>query len=268
MIELIKAAVLGVVEGVTEFLPISSTGHLILVNQFISFGEEFTKMFDVIIQLGAILAVVIIFWERLYPWGKAKTAEARKEVFDIWGKTILAVVPALLVGALFHKKIEELLFNPVTVAVMLVLGGAALILLERRSKSEKISSVAALSYKTALFIGMVQCIAMIPGTSRSAATIIGALLLGCSRAVAVEFSFFLAIPTMVAATGYSLLKIGFKMTGTEAAALAVGFVVSFLTAWAVIRGFLAFIRSRDFTPFGWYRILLGGGILAYFFLLN
>jgi len=264
--EILKAAILGVVEGVTEFLPISSTGHLILVNQFISFGENFTKMFDVIIQLGAILAVVVIFRDRLFPWGKEKAPEARKETFDLWKKSVVGVLPALVVAGLFHDKIEEHLFSPYVVAVSLVLGGVALIAVERRTHRETVSTLSALDYRTAFLVGVFQCLAMIPGTSRSAATIVGALLLGCSRPVAAEFSFFLAVPLMVAATGYSLLKMGFGMTGAEASALAVGFVVSFLTAWAVVGKFIEFVKRRDFVPFGWYRIALGAGVLGFFIL--
>ncbi len=266
MTELLKAALLGVVEGVTEFLPISSTGHLILVNQFISFGAEFTRMFDVIIQLGAILAVVVIFRDKLFPWGKTKTPEVRKETYDLWKKSVVGVLPALVVAGLFHDTIEKHLFSPYVVAISLVLGGVALIAMDRRAHRVTVASLPALGYRTAFLVGVFQCLAMIPGTSRSAATIVGALLLGCSRPVAAEFSFFLAVPLMAAATGYSLLKIGFGMTGTEAAALAVGFVVSFLTAWAVVGKFIEFVKRRDFVPFGWYRIALGAGVLLCFIL--
>jgi undecaprenyl-diphosphatase len=268
MHDIIKAIILGIVEGVTEFLPISSTGHLILFNQVISFGEDFTKKFDVIIQLGAILSVVIYFRNKLFPLKKSTVPFFKSETFELWKKTIVAVIPALFFGALLHKKIEELLFNPTTVAIALAVGGVILILIESFKKEHKIGDVSAIDYKTAIFIGLIQCLAMIPGTSRSAATIIGAMLLGCSRIAAVEFSFFLAIPTMVAASAFSFLKIGFKMTGSELAVLATGFVVSFLVAWAVIAGFMSFISKRDFKVFGYYRIILGIVIIAFFYFLK
>lgn len=254
LLELLKAVILGVVQGVTEFLPISSTGHLILVNQFASFSPGFTEKFDIIIQLGSILAVVALFRHRLL----------KMEALPLWKKTVAAVIPALFFGALFDDLIENLLYNPTVVAVALVLGGIILLAVESRKREARIGSVAEVTYKTAILIGLVQCIAMVPGTSRSAATIIGAMLLGCSRIVAVEFSFFLAIPTMCAATGYSFLKIGLDMTRQEGAILAVGFLVSFLVAWAVIKGFIRYVSTRDFKPFGWYRIVVGAAILSYF----
>jgi len=262
LFSLIKAAILGIVEGVTEFLPISSTGHLIIVNQWISFNADFTKFFDIVIQLGAILSVVVFFWNRLWPFGKDK--EKNKEIWSIWSKTIVGVLPAIVIGALLANKIEEKFFNPLTVAVMLIVGGAVLIALERRKKEATINSVKAVSYKTAIGIGFIQCIAMIPGTSRSAATIIGAMLLGASRVVAAEFSFFLAIPTMVAASAYSLLKYKSHITGAETAILAVGFVVSFIVALAVIKFFMNYIQKHSFKNFGIYRIALGALVLLLF----
>lgn len=264
MSDILKAIILGIVEGITEFLPISSTGHLILVNQFVSFEQSFTNMFDVVIQLGAILSVVVYFRKRIFPYGDEKKDFFKSQTFDLWKKTIVGVVPALFIGALLQEKIEEKLFNPLTVSIALVIGGIVLIFIEGRKKHAKIESIASLSYITALSIGLIQCLAMIPGTSRSAATIIGAMLLGCSRIVAAEFSFFLAIPTMVAASAYSLYKTGLSMTQSEMIILAVGFVVSFLVAWIVIKAFMSFISRNDFKPFGYYRIILGGLILAYF----
>jgi len=266
MSDIVKAVILGIVEGVTEFLPISSTGHLILVNQFIAFDEQFTKMFDIVIQLGAILSVVVYFRKRLFTFIQENGSYFRSQTADLWKKAIIGVLPALMIGAMFGKQIQESLFNSTTVAVTLVLGGIILILLENRQRIDKISSIASLDYKTVLLIGLIQCLAMIPGTSRSAATIIGAMLLGCSRLVAAEFSFFLAIPTLFAASVYSLLKTGFTMTSQEAIVLAVGFIVSFLVALLVIAGFIKFISRRDFKPFGYYRIVLGGAILAFFVL--
>jgi undecaprenyl-diphosphatase len=266
MHEIIKAVILGIVEGITEFLPISSTGHLILVNQFVAFSEPFTKKFDVIIQLGAILSVVVYFRKRLFPMDGGWSSFFQTEAYNIWKKIIVGVIPALIIGALFYKKIVDLLFNPATVAIALVLGGVAIIILERWDKQATIQSIGSLGYSTAFFIGLIQCLSMIPGTSRSAATIIGAMVLGCSRLAAVEFSFFLAIPTIFAATVYSIYKMGLSITGSEIIVLIVGFVVSFFTAWLVVAGFMSFISKRNFKPFGYYRILLGGVILLYFLL--
>ena len=268
MSDLIKAVLLGIVEGITEFLPISSTGHLILFNQFIAFDEAFTRMFDVVIQLGAILSVVVLFRSRLFPSGMGISGFFKSDAFDLWKKTIVGVLPALIVGALLHKKIEAALFNPVGVAVALAVGGVALIVLEGIRLPERIQSVSSLTYKTALFIGLVQCLAMIPGTSRSAATIIGARLLGCTRVVAVEFSFFLAIPTMVAASAYSLYKGGLSLTAGQFTVLAVGFAVSFVVAWIVVAAFIKFISKKNFKPFGYYRIVLAAVVLIYFYFIR
>ena len=266
MLDIIKAIVLGIVEGVTEFLPISSTGHLIIVNQFVSFSEHFTNKFDVIIQLGAIIAVVIYFRKTLIPSREEYGHFFKSRTFDLWKKTIVGVIPALVIGAIFHDKIEEILFNPFTVEIALVIGGVILIVVEmNKRRVYKIDSIEKLTYMTAFFIGLIQCLAMIPGTSRSGATIVGALLLGCSRVIAVEFSFFLAIPTIGAATVYSIYKMGFSLTSSEVILLIVGFVVSFLVAWVVIAGFMNFISKKDFKFFGYYRIVLGIIVLLYFF---
>ncbi|WP_242833079.1 undecaprenyl-diphosphate phosphatase [Desulfosporosinus acidiphilus] len=265
---IIKAIILGIVEGITEFLPVSSTGHLIIVNEFINFTGNFAKMFDVIIQLGAILSVVVYFWHKLFPFGKHKSRLEKAEIWDIWKKTIVGVLPALFIGAIFGKRIEDKLFTPIVVALALLIGGIILIIIESKNKGGKINSIKQLSFKTALSIGFIQCLAMIPGTSRSAATIIGAMLLGSTRLVAAEFSFFLAIPTMVAASGYSLLKIGFGLTSNEMLLLAIGFVVSFIVALFVISGFMNYISKRDFKLFGYYRIILGILVLVYFSFLK
>lgn len=260
-LEIIKAIILGLVEGITEFLPISSTGHLIIVNNWLSFSKSFTEMFDVVIQLGAILAVVVIFWKKLWPFGKDQvknTVVLNKTNLHVWFKTIVAVAPALVLGALFGSKIEEKLFNAVVVAIALIVGGVILILVEKKqTTASSIASIADISYSKAFCIGLVQCLAMIPGTSRSAATIIGAMWLGASRAVAVEFSFFLAIPTMLAASAYSVLKHGLVASGAEWMLLAIGFVVAFLTAMVVIKFILRYIQNHNFKVFGYYRIVLG-----------
>jgi undecaprenyl-diphosphatase len=265
MNDFLSAIILGIVEGITEFLPVSSTGHLILVNQVIEFTGTFANQFDVIIQLGAILSVIAYFWKRLSPFGKMEPAR-RSGIFDNWFKAIVGVIPALLLGFLLGDFIEEKLFNPVVVAITLVLGGILLIYIESKHSIPRITSVAELKYSTILWIGLIQCLAMVPGTSRSAATIIGAMLLGSSRLVAAEFSFFLAIPTMVAASGYTLLKAGFDMSSQQLMVLTTGFVVSFFTAWLVIAAFMKFISRHDFKGFGIYRIILGAAVLGYFIL--
>lgn len=257
----LKAFILGVVEGITEFLPISSTGHLIIVNQWISFDSSFTKLFDVVIQLGAILAVLVFFSKELCVFCKEK--EKRSEVIALWKKLFIGVLPAIVLGALFASKIEERLFNPMTVAVMLILGGVALIFIEKRKHEEEFLSIKSLNTKTVLLIGLFQCLAMIPGTSRSAATILGALLLGTSRVVAVEFSFFLAIPTMIAAAGYDLLKHWYGLSSLHLALLATGFLTAFLVAYLVISVFMKFIRKHSLASFGYYRLVLGLLILLF-----
>ena len=262
--DFLKAVILGIVEGITEFLPISSTGHLILMNQFIDFTGDFANLFNIVIQLGAILSVVVYFWDRLYPFSRNKTDQQRKDVWDTWIKTIVGVSPAVVIGVLFADKIEEKLFNSYVVATALVIGGIILIILERSNKDARFDSVASLTFMTAVGIGFFQTLAMIPGTSRSAATIMGAMALGASRAAAAEFSFFLAIPTMVGASTLSLFKSGFNLTALQWQVLGVGFFVSFVVAWAVIALFMNYIRKNNFKPFAYYRIVLGTVVLLYF----
>ena len=253
-LDIIKSIILGVVEGLTEFLPVSSTGHLILLNQWISFTEPFTQMFDIVIQLGAILAVVVYFWKRFWP------------ISNLWLKILAGVIPALILGALFGDVIEEKLFNPYVVATALIIGGLILIFIENKKIKHRFETVKELPWQTAVYIGLFQCLAMIPGTSRAAATIIGAMVLGASRSVAVEFSFFLAIPTMVAASGYSLLKHGAAISSNEIIILAIGFITAFATALAVIKFFMDYIQRHNFKPFGYYRLALGALVLIYFLL--
>lgn len=262
----LKAILLAVVEGVTEFLPISSTGHLILLDQFVllSADKAFTDTFIIVIQAPAILSVVLYFWKELWPF--AGDMERRRETVALWFKIAAAFAPAAVLGVLLDKHIEALLSQPSTVAVALIVGGIILIILERRHKAPRILEAARLNYWTALGIGFFQCLAMIPGTSRSAATIIGAMLLGASRPVAAEFSFFLAIPTMLAATGYKLVFSGASFTVQQWAALAVGGVVSFITAYGVVAFLMHYIRRHDFQLFGYYRIVLGAIVLVYFWL--
>lgn len=256
--------ILGLVEGITEFLPVSSTGHLIIVNEFTGFTGPFAKMFDVVIQLGAILAVVVLYRNRLFSFITSKDSDERRRSFSIWLKTMVGVLPAFVVGFLFWKHIKAYLFNPFVVAAALIVGGVILIIIEKTERKVKVTDMDEMDYRTAFVIGLIQCLAMVPGTSRSAATIIGAMMLGASRMVAAEFSFFLAIPTMVAASGYSLYKYGSVMGATEMIQLAIGFIVSFVTAYLVIAAFIKFISKHDFAPFGYYRILLGAAVLAYF----
>lgn len=278
---LLKAVLLGIVEGITEFLPISSTGHLILVNKLIkAFTGEFADQFDIVIQLGAIGAVVIYFFKRLWPFFPSQPASERRAIWNLWIHVIVAVIPALVIGAAAGDTIKDHLFFPRPVACALIVGGVVLILIERTKRTVRFETVANISYPMAIAIGLIQCLSMIPGTSRSAATIIGAMALGCSRTAAAEFSFFLAIPTLAAASAYSLLKMikpllshatqtagtsapPYHITHADLAALGVGFVVSFIVAWAVIAVFMNYIRTRNFTPFGWYRIVLGVTVLIW-----
>lgn len=244
MTEYFFAVILGLVEGITEFLPISSTGHLILVNQWIAFSPSFTKVFDVVIQFGAVLAVVVVFWRKLL-------------VLDTWKKMIVAVIPAIVIGVLFGSRVTAALFDPIVVAIALIAGGLVLFFVEHRRHTESIREMKKLSYQRAFLIGLTQCLAFIPGISRSAATILGALLLGASRSVAAEFSFFLAIPTLAAASGYSLIKHPVALSSHEIVLLVIGFVVAFLAAFAVIRVFMAYVQKKTFLPFAYYRIALG-----------
>lgn len=264
MDSILKAIIMGIVEGFTEFLPISSTGHLILVNHFLHLPADFAVLFNILIQLGAILSVVVYFRKELIPWAFNKTPAQRQAVWDVWKKTLVGVTPALLIGALIGEFIEKILFVPSVVAGALFFGGIFLVLIERRKNSDKIQNMAALSYKTAFVIGLIQCLAMIPGISRSAATIIGGMLLGCSRTIAAEFSFFLAIPTMIAAAGYQLIKNWDNTSAGEWGVLLIGCVTSFFAAWAAIAFLMNYIRKNDFKIFGYYRIVLGIIVLAYF----
>lgn len=268
MNEIIKAIILGIVEGITEFLPISSTGHLIIVNEFVGFTGNFSKMFDIVIQFGAILAVVAHFFNKLMPFGNSKTALQKTETWGIWKKTMVGVIPAIFIGAVLGKRIQDKLFNPVVVALALFIGGILLVLIERGRRQNKITSISELSYSSVIYIGLFQCLAMVPGTSRSAVTIITAMLLGSSRVVAAEFSFFLAIPTIFAASAYSLLKTGLTMTSSQLLTLSVGFIVAFAIAWLVISVFMKFISKKDFRFFGYYRIVLGALVFLYFYVLK
>ena len=264
----LKAILLAVVEGITEFLPISSTGHMILVDEYVKLTEDkaFADAFMVIIQFPAILAVVLYFLRELWPFVRDK--EETKARVILWVKIVVAFLPAAVLGVLLHNVIEEKLFNSITVAIALLVGGVLLIVLERRPRSVIAASVRDITYARALLIGLIQCLAMIPGTSRSAATIIGAMLLGASRVAAAEFSFFLAIPTMFGATAFMVMKHGLHFSGQQWAVLGAASVVSFTVAYGVVAAFMRYIRQHDFVPFGYYRIALAVVVLVFYLALR
>ncbi len=269
MLEILKAVVFGIVEGITEWLPISSTGHLILLDEFLKLqvSAEFMEMFEVVIQLGAILAVLVLFFHRLNPFAKSKCRSEKKDTWQLWFKVVVAVIPSAVIGLLLDDWMDAHLYNYVVVAIALVVYGIAFLLLERRQRSARITNVYCIDYKTALLIGCFQCLALIPGTSRSGSTILGAILLGVSRPAGAEFSFFLAIPTMLGASALKLVKYvmeGVTMTGTEAWVLIVGCLVSFLVSLVAIKALMEYVRKHSFSAFGWYRIVLGVLVLGYF----
>ncbi|MCD7725128.1 MAG: undecaprenyl-diphosphate phosphatase [Clostridiales bacterium] len=269
IIEILKAVLFGIVEGITEWLPVSSTGHMILLNEFVTLNvsEEFWEMFLVVIQLGAILAVVILFWDKIFPFHFREKPVVQKDIFVLWFKILTACIPAAVIGLAFDDVFDALFYNPWCVAVALIVFGAAFIVIENRNKklSARITALDQITYQTALLIGVFQLIAAIfPGTSRSGATIVGALLIGVSRTVAAEFTFFLAIPVMLGASLLKIVKFGFHFTGAELTILLVGMAVAFLVSVLVIRFLMSYIKKHDFKVFGWYRILLGVAVLAYF----
>lgn len=271
MIELLKAVLFGIVEGVTEWLPISSTGHLILLNEFITLNvsREFQSMFDVVIQLGAILAVIVLFFYKLNPFAARKTESEKKDTWNLWFKVIAAIIPSGIVGILLDDWMEEHLHNGIVVAIALIIYGIAFILVEKRNDKRvaRIRDVHDIDYKTALLIGLFQCLSLVPGTSRSGSTILGAILLGVGRSAGAEFSFFMAIPTMLGASAIKLLKFlasGVSATGTEIGVLAVGCMVSFVVSLLVIKGLMEYVRRHSFSAFGVYRIVLGAVVLLYF----
>ncbi|MDB3846577.1 undecaprenyl-diphosphatase [Clostridioides difficile] len=269
LLEIFKAVILGIVQGITEWLPVSSTGHMILVDEFIklNFSNTFISTFLVVIQFGSILAVLVIFFRKLNPFDSTKNIKQKKETVRLWLKVIIAVIPSGVIGILFEDDIDRLFFNSTVVAIALIVYGIIMIGLEKRNKKPKYKDFSQVTYKLALCIGLFQCLALIPGTSRSGSTIIGAVLLGTSRYVAAEFSFFLAIPTMLGASALKLLKAGFGFTGFEWLILGVGSVVAFVVSIVVIKFFMDYIKKHDFKVFGYYRIVLGIVVLAYFFLL-
>ena len=271
MLEILKAILFGIVEGITEWLPVSSTGHLILLEEFIHLDVtgEFYEMFQVVIQLGAIWAVIALFFHKLWPFSPRKTAEEKKNVWQLWFKVIVAVLPSAVIGLVLDDWMDAHFYNYVVVAIALVVYGVAFLFVERGNKTAKIDDVYAIDYRTALLIGAFQCLALIPGTSRSGSTILGAILIGVTRPAAAEFSFFLAIPTMLGASALKLVKYlmeGMLPSGLEIGVLLTGCVVSFAVSMLVIKALMDFVRKRSFAPFGVYRIVLGGAVLAYFLL--
>ena len=270
-IEILKAILYGIVEGITEWLPISSTGHMILLDQFVKLdvSESFWEMFLVVIQLGAIMAVVVLYWNKLFPFRIGQKDWIDKEKFSMWFKILVASIPAGVVGVLWDDELNALFYNPVTVAVMLILFGVLFIWIENRNKGKcaRVNSIAEITYTSALLIGFFQLIAAVfPGTSRSGATIVGALLIGISRTTAAEFTFFLAIPAMFGGSAIKLLKFGFDFQPAELVILLVGMVVAFVVSMLAIKFLMGYIKKHDFKVFGWYRIVLGVLVLLYFFL--
>ena len=270
ILELLKALILGIVEGITEWLPVSSTGHMILVDEFLSLNvdKDFREMFLVVIQLGAILAVVALYFWKIFPFTREKgSVRVKMETISMWLKILVSCIPAAIVGLLFDDEIDALFYNWQTVSVMLILFGIFFILIERYNRKKKpvMTSLNSLTYQAAVIIGLFQLIAAVfPGTSRSGATILGALLIGVSRTVAAEYTFFLAIPVMFGASALKLVKFGFDFTGQEFAILAVGMISAFVVSVLAIKFLMGYIKKHDFTVFGWYRIVLGALVILYF----
>ena len=275
ILEILKAILFGIVEGITEWLPVSSTGHMILLDEFVKLkvSREFYSMFEVVIQLGAIGAVILLFFHKLNPLSPRKAPEQKKATWMLWFKVVAAVLPSAVIGLLLDDWMDAHLYNYVVVAITLILYGVAFLFAERYNSSRqvRVKSVHGIDLKTALLIGCFQCLSLIPGTSRSGATILGAILLGVGRSAGAEFSFFLAIPTMLGASALKLLKFvlsGVPVTGLEISVLLVGAVVSFLVSLLVIRGLMDYVRKHSFSVFGYYRIALGVAVLLYFLIVN
>ena len=270
--DLIKTVILGVVEGLTEWLPISSTGHMILVDEFIKLNvtKQFMDMFLVVIQLGAILAVVVLNFEKLNPFSSWKSRQEKRDTVELWKKVIVATLPAGIIGLMLNKFMEEHLMTAPVVATTLIFYGILFIIIENYNKRRhpRITDLRNLDYKTALIIGFFQVLSLVPGTSRSGATIIGGLLFGASRYVATEFTFFLAIPVMFGASFLKMVKFGIHYTGAEVLILVLGMVTAFIVSILSIRFLLSYIKTNDFKAFGWYRIVLGIVVIAYMFFVG
>lgn len=270
MLEFLKVIILGIVEGITEWLPISSTGHMILVEEFIQLNvsEEFMEMFRVVIQLGAILAVVVLYFQKLWPFCSPQNGWIKKDTWILWFKVLVAALPAAVIGLLFDDAIDTAFYNYVTVAIMLIVYGVLFIVVENHRSKPRFKSLDSLPWSIAFGIGVFQVLALIPGTSRSGATILGGILLGTTRGVAAEFSFFLAIPVMFGASLLKILKFGLVFTGYEIAVLLVGMITAFLVSIFAIRFLMGYIRKHNFIPFGIYRIILGVLVLLYFLIFG
>ena len=274
-IEILKAVFFGIVEGITEWLPVSSTGHLILLGELcpLQISDAFSEMFDVVIQLGAILAVIVLFFRKLNPFAPSKTAHEKKNTWGLWFRVCVAVIPSAVIGVLLDDWLDAHLYNYITVAITLVIYGILFILIEKYKPADKasVTDVGEISYKLAFLIGAFQVLSLIPGTSRSGSTILGAMLLGCSRGAAAEFSFFMAIPTMLGASLLKVVKLfaeGVTVTPLEWGVLAVGCVTAFLVSLAAIKFLMDFVKKHSFASFGWYRIVLGALVIGYFLIFG
>lgn len=272
VIEIFKAIILGIIEGITEWLPISSTGHMILVDEFLQLGmsDAFKEMFFVVIQLGAILAVVVLYWKKIFPFDFKENQVIKKDIIIMWIKIVIACIPAAIVGVLFDDKINSLFYNFQSVAIVLIVFGILFIVVENYNKGKNsiVKNINQLTYKMAMVIGLFQLVAAIfPGTSRSGATILGALLIGVSRDVAAEFTFFLAIPVMFGASLLKLIKFGIVFKSFELTVLLVGMLVAFIVSLLTIKFLVGYIKKHDFKIFGWYRIVLGCILLIYYFMM-
>ncbi len=267
-IEIIRSVILGIVEGITEWLPISSTGHMILVNAFMNNYDTFTSsdLYLYVIQLGAILAVVTLYFKKLNPFSSSKTNQEKSDTWQMWFKVIIACLPAAIIGLLLDNIMNKF-ENPWVVSAMLIIYGIAFIIIESRNKTAVINDMKSMTYKTALYIGMFQVLSIIPGTSRSGATILGAIILGCSRGVAAEFSFFLAIPVMFGVSLLKIVKYGLSMPFNDIFVLIIGMVVAYVVSMMAIEFLVSYVRKHDFKAFGWYRIILGALVIAYFLIM-
>lgn len=272
ILEILQVIILGIVEGITEWLPISSTGHMILIEQFIKLNvtDSFMEMFRVVIQLGAIMAVVVLYFNKLNPFSLSKTKEERKDTWELWFKVLVSCIPAGVIGILFDDKIDAMFYNYITVAITLILYGALFIIIENKNKDKKpkYNSLKEITYNIAFIIGIFQVLALIPGTSRSGATIVGALIFGVSRTVVAEYTFFLGIPVMFGASLLKLVKFGFNFTQAEVIILLVGMLTAFLVSIFAIKFLMNYIKKNDFKAFGWYRIILGIIVLLYFLVIR
>lgn len=268
--EILKAIILGIIQGITEWLPVSSTGHLIIVEDFMSFqlSDSFVEAFMVIIQLASIMAVILLFFKKLNPFLNSKDMERRRDDLKLWIKIFLATIPAAVAGYLFEDKIEGILQKPLPVAAALIVYGIIFIVIDNRERKGQIQQFSDLNYGRAALIGLFQMLALIPGTSRSGATIIGAVVLGASRTIAAEFSFFLSIPIMLGAGGYKLLKLGTSLNSMEWLVLGAGALTAFLVSILIISFLMDYIKKRDFKLFGYYRIILGIAVIAYFYVIK